>query len=68
MVDDEEDILELVRLNLSKEGYQVHCDATGEAAIESIGTVQPNLMVLGPHAAGDGRLEGVGYRFNDAID
>ena len=46
VVDDEEDILELVRLNLSKEGYQVHCAATGEAAIESIRSNHPDLMVL----------------------
>ena len=33
VVDDEEDILELVRFNLSKEGYQVVCAATGERAV-----------------------------------
>jgi two-component system alkaline phosphatase synthesis response regulator PhoP len=46
VVDDEEDILELVRFNLSKEGYRVECTTTGEAAIESIKATQPDLMVL----------------------
>ncbi len=34
VVDDEEDLLELVRYNLSKEGYQVRCVVSGEAAIQ----------------------------------
>lgn len=46
VVDDEEDILELVRFNLSKEGYEVKCTTTGEAAIESVRAAQPDLMVL----------------------
>ncbi|MCG6881658.1 MAG: hypothetical protein LJE96_21250 [Deltaproteobacteria bacterium] len=36
VVDDEQDILDLVRFSLSKEGYQVTCTTTGEAAIERI--------------------------------
>ena len=31
VVDDEEDLLELIRYNLSKEGYRVTCAASGEA-------------------------------------
>ena len=46
MVDDEEDILELVRFNLSKEGYQVLCAATGEKAVEIARAELPDLMVL----------------------
>ena len=46
VVDDEEDILELVRFNLSKEGYRVKCAATGEAAIQSIRSTHPDLMIL----------------------
>ena len=30
VVDDDEDILELVRYNLAREGYRVHCVASGE--------------------------------------
>jgi len=46
VVDDEEDILELVRFNLSKEGYQVLCAATGEKAVEIARAELPDLMVL----------------------
>ncbi len=34
VVDDEEDILELVRYNLSKDGYKVVCSNSGEDAVE----------------------------------
>ena len=34
VVDDEEDILELVRYNLAREGYQVSCSETGERALK----------------------------------
>jgi len=46
VVDDEEDILELVSFNLTKEGYQVICTTTGEKAIEIIRTQRPDLVVL----------------------
>ena len=46
VVDDEEDILELLRFNLTSEGYQVTCAASGEAAMEIVVTEKPDLMVL----------------------
>jgi DNA-binding response OmpR family regulator len=46
VVDDEEDILELVSFNLTKEGYRVICTTTGEKAIEIIRTQRPDLVVL----------------------
>ena len=46
VVDDEEDLLELVRYNLSKEGYQVHCVSTGEAAIHAASLEIPDLILL----------------------
>jgi two-component system, OmpR family, alkaline phosphatase synthesis response regulator PhoP len=46
VVDDEEDILELVRFNLSKEGYQAICAETGERAVEIARTEMPDLIVL----------------------
>jgi len=46
VVDDEEDLLELVRYNLSKEGYQVICVASGEEAIKAARSQQPALIVL----------------------
>lgn len=44
IVDDEEDILELLRFNLTREGYQVRCVATGEAAIKAAS--EPTDLVL----------------------
>ena len=46
VVDDEEDILELVRFNLSKEGYQAICADTGERAAEIARSEMPDLIVL----------------------
>ena len=46
VVDDEEDLLELVEYNLTKEGYRVVCVATGEAAINEARSSLPDLVVL----------------------
>jgi len=46
LVDDEEDILELLRYNLRAEGYHVLCAESGESALEIAGTQKPDLIVL----------------------
>ena len=46
VVDDEEDLLELVRYNLQKDGYRVECVATGEDALKSARREPPDLIVL----------------------
>jgi DNA-binding response OmpR family regulator len=46
VVDDEEDILELVRFNLSREGYDVLTAASGEAAVDVARARLPHLIVL----------------------
>lgn len=46
VVDDEEDILELVRFNLSREGFTVISAATGEEAWQIVKTHQIDLLVL----------------------
>jgi len=46
VVDDEEDLLELVRYNLSKEGYQVECVGSGEDALKAARRQPPDLIVL----------------------
>jgi len=46
VVDDEEDLLELVNYNLSKEGYRVTCVATGEDALTTARKLLPDLIVL----------------------
>lgn len=46
VVDDEEDILELVKYNLEKEGYTVVCVATGEDALAATRMKAPDVLVL----------------------
>jgi two-component system, OmpR family, alkaline phosphatase synthesis response regulator PhoP len=46
VVDDEEDIVELVRYNLSREGYKVLCAASGEEGLEKARNENPDLIVL----------------------
>ncbi|MGD8368151.1 MAG: response regulator transcription factor [Desulfobacterales bacterium] len=46
VVDDEEDILELVRYNLAREGFQVICAATGEDALKKAGSDNFDLILL----------------------
>ncbi|MHC4290253.1 MAG: response regulator [Planctomycetota bacterium] len=46
IVDDEEDVLELVRYNLEKNGYTVETAATGEEALKKVRFKKPDLMVL----------------------
>ncbi len=46
VVDDEEDLLELIRYNLSKEGYRVTCAASGEQAVREARANAPDLVLL----------------------
>jgi two-component system, OmpR family, alkaline phosphatase synthesis response regulator PhoP len=46
VVDDEEDILELIRYNLAKEGYRVHCVTSGEEALQKAEEENPEVIVL----------------------
>jgi len=46
VVDDEEDILELVRYNLAKAGYKVTAVASGEDAIRTARSKLPDLVLL----------------------
>jgi two-component system phosphate regulon response regulator PhoB len=46
VVDDEEDLLELVRYNLSRDGYRVACVSSGEDALKSARKQPPDLIVL----------------------
>ena len=46
VVDDEEDLLELIRYNLTKEGYQVRTAPSGEEAIKQAKAWIPDLIVL----------------------
>ena len=46
VVDDEEDILELVRYSLAREGYAVTCAASGEEALKSAVSEPLDLIIL----------------------
>lgn len=46
VVDDEEDILELVNYNLSREGYEVRCAASGEEGLKLAEERRPDLILL----------------------
>ena len=46
VVDDEEDILELVRYNLFKNGYLVTCVSSGEQAMAKLRDETPNIILL----------------------
>ena len=46
VVDDEDDLLELLNYNLSKEGYRVTCVGSGERALKEAQTLLPDLIVL----------------------
>ena len=46
MVEDEEDIMEVIRFNLEKEGYEVHLALSGEKALQEIENNLPSLVLL----------------------
>ena len=46
VIDDEEDILELVRYNLASDGFKVECAATGEEALKRSAAMKPDLILL----------------------
>ena len=45
-VDDEEDILELLRVNLTREGFAVVCAASGEEGLKTAHSQSPDLILL----------------------
>lgn len=46
VIEDETDIQELIRYNLSKEGYQVNCVLSGEEGLRQAREEIPNLIIL----------------------
>jgi two-component system, OmpR family, alkaline phosphatase synthesis response regulator PhoP len=57
VVEDEDDIRELLRYNLAKEGYQVTGSASGEEALKAVKAARPDLLVLDLMLPGMGGLE-----------
>ncbi len=66
VVDDEEDILELVRYNLTAEGFDVICAETGEQALKIAAGEQPDLIVLDLMLPGIGGIDVAKALKNDA--
>jgi two-component system, OmpR family, response regulator VicR len=46
VVDDEKPIADILKFNLQKEGYEVHCAYDGVEALEKVEEVQPELVLL----------------------
>lgn len=46
VVEDEQDLLDLVRYNLAKEGYQIQTSTTGEEALRIVRSEKPDLVLL----------------------
>ena len=46
VVDDEEDIVDLIRYNLEKEGYSVATASDGDSALRVAGEFKPDLIIL----------------------
>lgn len=65
IVDDEEDIIELIRYNLKSEGYAILTAMTGEQAIKIAKQSRPDLMVLDLMLPGIDGLEVTKYLKNN---
>ena len=46
VVDDEKPISDIMKFNLTKEGYEVHVAADGEEALQKVDEVHPDLILL----------------------
>ncbi len=46
VVDDEEPIVELIRFNLEREGFEVIATGDGDAALKKVASEQPDLIIL----------------------
>ena len=46
VIEDDPDILELIKYNLENEGYKVHTSKNGELGLEQAKTIQPDLVLL----------------------
>jgi len=46
VIEDEEDIQELVKYNLTQENYQVHCVGSGESGLQEAKKLLPDLLIL----------------------
>jgi len=66
VVDDEEDILKLIKYNLLNEGYSVECVTSGEDALKKVGSELPHLIILDLMLPGVDGLDACKQIKNDA--
>lgn len=59
VVDDDQNICELLRLYIEKEGFEVRIAMTGRKALEIFEEQNPRFELAGYYVAGIGRLAGV---------
>jgi two-component system phosphate regulon response regulator PhoB len=65
VVEDEEDIQELIRFNLDREGYEVVCASSGEEALKLASSELPDLILLDLMLPGIDGLEVTKFLRND---
>jgi two-component system alkaline phosphatase synthesis response regulator PhoP len=46
VIDDEKDILDIIKMNLQDEGYDLYCFSSGEEAFQKLNSVRPDLFIL----------------------
>ena len=66
LIEDEEDIQELVRYNLAKEGYRIVCKTSGEQGLAEARSALPDLILLDLMLPGADGLEVCGTLKKDA--
>ncbi len=65
VVDDDANICELLRLYLTKEGYQVTTAGDGEEGLEKFNQIKPDMVLLDVMLPGDGRPGPCARRIRD---
>jgi two-component system alkaline phosphatase synthesis response regulator PhoP len=46
VIDDEKDMLDIIKMNLQDEGYEAYCFSSAEYALRNLGSVTPDLIIL----------------------
>jgi two-component system alkaline phosphatase synthesis response regulator PhoP len=46
VIDDERDMLDIIKMNLQDEGYEAYCFSSAEDAMRGLGSITPDLFIL----------------------